>query len=676
MNQTFGQLNQSFKSIWVSNSGAVAEGVELPNLVSEAIGVFPAAQYCKNGVVESLTAPTFKKAKRVVIKQGIVPFSGQDVTFLSRQDKRARSTREFEAKDIVAWKGIKSKNNQQKTQKVILGYDGIDASRSLNAKLDAKPFHVNIILSGEPIKRFFHTNRIVHRLVIDKGLCQSDCECIDTCGKVPCDRIADHIVKAVNNDSLFAQIGGKMVSVPLKQFVKASKISKCTTAATATPVVEYQKWAIEICDDGKSTLGALAQAYPNVKIKLEKRIDSISTYTFWKENDETTPADFTLSTHVQPICGTCPTCPTTYTSVPALKVVQVRVAYKATAPTLTGSVASSKVSSTLTGGDVYIIKVPVSQTESAIEAQLTTVVDYEFLGDETQLCVGSNATFEWASCEVCYRTEKAYMIVLPDGTCGATDRLPELTEAYPELVITDYSPEVTGTCLSAYQTTVLSDCLPAEDCGKEVVYNFKAPVSFQGQLWVEKATISNTVSCTPVTPEAEPCCVCGVVFETGVWNKRNDTCKTEGWHNWHPNDIKPVLMTVNVHSFDYSDNPCDETKTMTRVVQNASFDLGTSGWVVQEYERNFLMYENKFWSQNPFVNEATGFSFTAKTHLNYDQYVLTLKNVQFGNTYLAEHQDTIDYVFYVPAGSGKNLERVINSLVLSTGNPDLKAVIL
>jgi hypothetical protein len=105
-------------------------------------------------------------------------------------------------------------------------------------------------------------------------------------------------------------------------------------------------------------------------------------------------------------------------------------------------------------------------------------------------------------------------------------------------------------------------------------------------------------------------------------------------------------------------------------------DMGTSGEVVQEYERNFLLYENKYWSSNPYVNDIDGFVMTAKAHLLYDQYTLRLKRRQYGNSYMLKDQGAVDYIFYVPTGEGKDLEGLINELVLSAGNPDLTAVYL
>lgn len=771
MNGIFGQLEQSFKAVWVSNSGAVGRGITMDQLAPEQIAIFPADVYCSVDDLTSLQTPNFKTNKRLIMKQGIAPFAGQSNVFLSRKDKRARSSFEFEASDILGWSGVKGSVGA-KPEVVAIGYDGIDATKSLSAILDAKPLYVNIRLSGEPIKRFFHRNFVDHRFVIDKGLCKGDCECYDACGKVNCDLIADAIIKQVSTQELFVEAAnGTKFRAPLRQFIKASKLKKCTTSLPALPLTEKKKYTISICDDGKSTLGRLAAAYPALKIVKESRVDSITTYATWIDytpavnevstitvtagstttegtitvsvngtayttatiasgsnqnavalaiktaigsaatvtgavvtitgvgadvdtsvttnptgltvtaatttqgvNATAAPADFTLTKHVQPICDTCPTCTGDYTEVPGLKVVQVRVACGADAPTIAGSISTDLISSTLSGGDVYLIKVPLTTTDEAIQATFVGCLEGSIIGTESKQCVGENVTFSWTTCESCYSTTKKYMIVLPDTNCAKGEsRLAELQAAYPHLVISDLAE---GSCMHSYETTVTSvNCLPLEECDREMAeFKFKAPAGYEGYQWVDFKTPVTTPDCTIPEAEAQPCCACGVTFETAFWDQKTDEC-TFGWTHWHPNNKKPVRIQANIHDVDWSGNPCDQYPTYSTIIQKLSMDLGTSGELVQEYERsNTLAYENKFWVSNPYVNDATGFQVTAKASEIYDQYTLRLKTRQFGESNAFSNQGAMDYVFYVPTGQGKDLEDFINELVLSAGNPSLKAV--
>lgn len=671
------QLQQSFKSVWVSNSGAVALGVTEDKLAPEQIGVFPADEYCGDGVVTSLTTPTFKTNKRLIIKQGIHPFIGQVNTFLSRQDSRPRETIEFEASDVVGWSGLKS-DPVSYSEKVAIGYDGLDASRSLPGKLDAKPLHVNLRLSGEPIKRFFHRNFVEHRFVIDKGLCVGDCECYDSCGNVYAPNVADKIVELVEKQDLFVVgTNGTMYRTPLRQFIKANKIVKCANDVVITPPVltEYKKISIVVPDDGYSTIADLAVANPTLKIQRESRTGIYTTYSAWVPVATALPSDFTITNHIQPLCDTCTACNDTYTKVNGAKVLQVKKAYGATVPAITGQISRTKISSSIDNGDIYIIVVPTATSGTTIATDLGAAVEYSEVANYSAICVGSSKTFTWFECGSCFKTTKKYMLTLPDTNCDKGEsRLTELQGAYSNLTVADLAE---GSCIHSYETTVTSDnCLTEAECDTEIgTFNFTAPASYEGFFWEDYKEPVTDVTCDVPAAETLPCCIAGVIFETASWDTTTDEC-TFGWSNWHPNTKKPVRLQVNIHSLDYSNNPCDETTAYSTILQKLKLAVGTSGEYVQELERRNLIYEGKTWVPNPFVNSVNGFHITAKAHLYYDQYVLRLKTKQFGDTYLLPGQNVIDYVFYFPAGEGKDFETMINSLVLNAGNPELKAVYL
>lgn len=776
MNSFIGQLEQAFISPFVSNSGAVSLGAKLSNLEAEQFGVFSASDYSAGEPV-SLASPSFKTNKRLVIKTGVPFSSGQLNPALSRHTKKAKATIEFEADDIISWVGQKADTSQAKTQKIAIGYDGVDASRTLNGLLDVKPLHVNLILQGEPIKRFFGKNRVVHRLVIDKGLCPSDCTAVDTCGNVPCDVIADAIVKQVNETNLFSEVGGKMVQVPLNKFITASKIKKCTEDALAPVLTEYKKYQIEIQDDGVSTISKLAEAYPSVKITRDSHLDGYSVYSFWQPALTAAPADFSMSRFTYPICDTCPTCPVESTVVEGVKIVQVKVPFGETLPTITGVISSAKLGSSIDQGDTYLVKVATTTSDTTIGSQLAGVSEYSIIGTEGKQCLVDTVTKSWSTCETCNKTVKQFRITLPDKECGLGDRLADLQAAYPDLTINlqtqtsitkkssvitltgtsgtatvtigglaktatfatsltvtrnnfitanaaayaavgititasgtagilavgsttlatptvvNATTDLAGTattpafitnevvrseCAASYVTEITSDCVAPQDCGLEERYSFGKPSGYMGYQWEDYKAITNYPVCdTPEAP-AEPCCSCGVVFETAVWNKTFTDCTTVGYTNWHPNEVKPVLLQVNIHSLDYSNNPCDETKHYSTVLQRLSFNLGTSGEYVQEAEMSALRsYEGKKWSNNPFVNEVNGFQPIAKRHLLYDVYTLRLKHRGDDvDKYILKGQQYTDYKFFIAQGQGKAFETLINKLVLSTGRAELQAVVL
>lgn len=235
---------------------------------------------------------------------------------------------------------------------------------------------------------------------------------------------------------------------------------------------------------------------------------------------------------------------------------------------------------------------------------------------------------------------------------------------------------VRGECSGNYLMTFTSDCIAPEDCDRLEQYTFPTPIPFEGKAWKEFTTSTQDIAtCSdPVVSPCKACCVAGVAFETAVFTSDYRE-STYGWFNWQPQDVLPVEVVVSIQHMDYTGNLCDETPSYMTVLRETQLEKGTSGVLVQEYERASLGYQNLYWNPNPFVNDAFGFQPIAKQHLLYDSYYLTIKKDHRSyNSYILADQNQITYVFYVPTGTGASLENLINGLVLSTGNPKLKAV--
>ena len=676
MSARFGQLHQNFQNVWVTNSGAVAGAVKLRDLSPEQVGIFPADEYC-SGESVSVVTPSFKKNKRFVIAQGIAPFEGQQYPYSTRQFDVPRQSVQFTKDEIVSWKGLKAKRGAA-TQAIAIGYDGLNANKSMTANLDTKPVTIRVILSGEPIRKFFgaRDGKIMREYTIDKGLCVGDCNCVDTCGKVPCQTIADGFINAIEKD--------KWNGVAISEFMRLSKIQKCENAPAEITKKEYKEYTVSVCDDGSSTLGYIANQ-TGLSVKMTNRVDSVSTYSVWLPTADPAPSDVTITGSVAPNCKTCPT---GYTSVSEAHVYDIKVNKGVSVPALPGQLSVTKLGSD-GKTDSYVALLALTWNDDAddgttpevavdtdaVDALLEPVAtSYTYLGTKSQICVSDTTqTLEFEeSGEKLYSTTKEYMITLGDTVCGDS-RLVDLQKAYPELTITEEA--TAANCMHAFKTSTESDLVSLEDCGKIERYTFTPPVDFEAIQWYDYAAVQADPNCEDPAEAAPECCACGVVIEGVVFKKFYKEC-TYGWYDWHPNDVLPVNIQVTAHSHDYTNNLCDESKDYVTVLRQASLNRGTSGEVVQEYERDNLLYENKRWNPNPWVNELNGFQISAKPHLMYDTYVLTLKRRGYDNNYILEDQSYVDYVFYVKENEGKQLETLINSLVLSTGREDLNAVVL
>jgi hypothetical protein len=475
---------------------------------------------------------------------------------------------------------------------------------------------------------------------------------------------------------------GQFVNRPITDFIDVKSITKCTgaVAPVAPTLTEYSKYSISICDDGATNLSKIAAAYPTVKVFQDGRKEGVTTYSFWQLTSAAAPANFTLSTHVQPICDTCPTCPDTYTKVPAVKTVQVRVECGAAAPVVPTATSTVKVSGSLDGGDSYLVTLPAATTDAVIEAALTGCVEFEILGEVAAQCVGGTVSFPWKACEECNKISKDYMIILSDKDCPAGDHLAELQAAYPNQVVT---LDQTGSCVHSYKTSVLSSCVEdtagtcITDVKVGVEYSFTPPTPFKGKQWEEATTIAINPDCAVPAVAATDCCACGIIVEGKAFMRDTLLPCDPAILPYDPNQVLGVKVHATVYSYDYTGNACDMSKEYVTVLQDEKLPQGTPGSLVINYEKARLAYENKHYMGNIHIDAANRFNLVTKVDEWYDHYRLVLKgknghNENRGMTGV----DDIAYNFFFLEGTGKAFEAKMNALILSTGRPDLSAVVL
>jgi hypothetical protein len=674
MNAMTGQKQQDFASIWVTNSGATSGAVQLNQLSPEQIGVFPADDYTPGHYVGT-PDPSFKKNKRFFLAQGIQNFEGQSYPNSTRKHDFPRKSQEFQASDIVKWEGLKAKRGAT-TGVVAIGYDGINSQKTINSKYDTKPVIIRIILEGEPIKKFFNAKdgRLVREYSIDKGLCAGDCACVDTCGKVPAQTIADGLIQAIKQD--------KFNNQAISNFIRVSKIQKCASDLSVTPNKIYKKYTTTVSDDGTSTIGFLGGAGD---VQVDKREGIDTTYSVWLISTASAPSSVTLTGSVIPDCETCPT---GYTSVPEAHVYDIKAPVGTTIPTLPGINSMTKVGTDGTtdswvallnlqwnddadDGTTPEVDVVLADVDALLEPVATT---YTYLGKRAEICTSdSSTTIAWADSGVTKQSiTKDIGITLGDTVCG-NSRLTELQGAYPALTITQDAED--GSCVHVYKSTFESDLVDPETCDRYEDYTFNELEDFDGIKWYDWAAVVTAASCEDPAAVDPVCCAAGVVIEGAVFNSFYKDC-TFGWYNWHPNDALPIKVQVTAHSQDWSNNICDEGAEFVTVLRQPKINRGTSGAVVQEYERKNLAYEDKFWQANPYANDINGFQVNAKPFFMYDHYSLTLRRKGHDVSYGINEQNLMTYHFYVKENEGKKLELLINKLIGSSGREDLKAVVL
>lgn len=325
-----------------------------------------------------------------------------------------------------------------------------------------------------------------------------------------------------------------------------------------------------------------------------------------------------------------------------------------TAPTVTSKFVS------LNDG-VAIVTISVPATTNGLTAIASDT--FEANGNAEAICTPpAGSTVAWVAGITRKVAPKSWSLTLADTVCGAT-RLPELQQAYPDLVVSEEG--TTGLCSRVYITTTYSEPVEDDTCSPSE-YGFKQPDNFLfNTFWkpyVAGSILANP-DCDPEDPETV-CCAVGLKFEAAAYSFTIPGC-SYGYYSYDVSDVDPVYIDLSMHSHDWNGDICETDFVVTKL-RGAEFATG-SGKFIQEFERDTLMDDGIVWSTNNARNDAYGFYLGAKQEQWYDTYTLTVAIPQSYHHIIGESTVTrqIAYTFAFPVGSGKAFESLINTYVLS-----------
>lgn len=664
---TQGSLFQGHYRGVVSNTGSVA-GANLSGrqLAEQQIGIFNVKGI---GDPKTVATPNYALHPTIKIGYGNSNYDAQ-IQLGTFADLSKWYTGLIDGKDIISWEGTKAKRLPEggtRGEIWAFGYDGVDASKSLEAALDWSQIFVRVHLEGAPIRKAFGQHRKMREYVLDKGCIPESC----TDRKVAAELLADRFLELYNKDQEYKKY--------FKDFAKAYKV-KITNPSTPAPSVSCNLYEVTVpCDEGDgAALGRIQSQYAGYQVVRTKREGISSTYQMWRTVAQGAPSAVSLSNVLVTNCADA--CPSGFTKVNKANVYQVQVNTGVTVPAVTGEISRTKISSQ-PEREVYLITTATTTSLATVVTDVTATGApiVTFAGVSQSICNQTTpTTYAWSVVQTAVRGSKQWKLTLADENCNGSysDRLAELQAAYPYLTIS-VATNGAGDCATVYTTTTLSDCTTLE-CGETALFDVKPPVPFERHIvWEPYSEPVPSPDCTEPTPATEVCMAVGIKFETNSFRK--DTSEYNyAYYQWDKSDDDPVKMYITIHSHDYTKQLCDVTTSFpVTKLQSAEFERG-QGAQVRELERWYKHYDLRDWDNDPNTRELYGLTAVAQAHKYYDEYVLTVKQpVNAGGISGAtSDSDKILYKFHIEEGKGKAFEAAMNAYIASINNPKLKPVIL
>lgn len=631
-------LYQSFSQVFVTNSPALlAEGKTVDSLAVGQIGLLDGKTY------KAVTAPTYAKNKALYAVWGTPDLFAGDFSGVPNENEYSKLIKGKLIKKVRA-----KKAQRGQTPVYTIGWSGDVSDTDTLFADQGQSKSLFIKLSGTIIDRLYSKQGIIKEFVTDTP-CTTDCT--EACTPADCKAIALDLVEQINNDKDF------------KKFIRAKAIIDCESQPQVVTDTCYV-YTLTVCDTGDAAaLGVVQSQFPNVTVTVSGRVGSLTTYQVITNIPPAAvpaapapqgnkavlgfPGNF-VSTPI--FVPDCPTCPDGYSYQEPANVFQVTTpewAGVGDVESALGDYINVTLLSSNPSQNVFIVTTPTSTpTQDTISDLSNAAFIGTVIGIESALCVGESTETPWIEAGTLEKQAKTYRLTIADSICGV-NRLADLQAAYPELEISIV--DASGSCVHTYETSVFSNCYEVGCAIETIVFN--KPAIFEGAEWVEYAGT-----------EVASNCKCGIQLETAFFNVRTNECTFDYFP--YENDI--VHIQASNLNPDFNASPC-EGEWAFKQIRQVKFPQG-HGAYVQHLEKESKQYDQRYRSFDPVVREVQGYSLQADPNKFYDQYV-----IEFDTKFLTSggwsesYTQSIHLNFFVPEGTGNELETALNSYVSSAG---------
>lgn len=625
-------LNQNFHQVLVASTGNLPTTGTTVNLAYGQIGIFDAETY------QATTTPSYLVNKGLIFAQGVKDVSGfpKGAGIPNETEK----TKTVLGKKILSWRGKKGQLGQ--TMKVAIGYDGVDTTKTIEAKPgDIKYLYLR--LTGKPVEDLYPGGVIKYY--------QYNEPCIDGCTDNGCTSInpvivAEALRKQIHDDFLIA-------NNPMKDWIKVSTLTNCTTPPPGVTTVTFDMFTLTLQDDGSDySLGLVQAQYPQQVTRIQRTgITSVYSITV---ADGATPAAFTNAGAAA--IPDCTTCPAGFTLQAELKVFQVNQPAATAAPSgLPGQQGAAVLVANNYGFKVYEVFVSLATADATFLAAVAAINGAAglYIGNRQAVCtLTTPTTTAWVAAGSCTKAQKTYKLSLRDSECG-TSWLPDMEALYEPIYGDGSVTEVEDN--ATYCTRLYNLVITAEDCLEagctDLTWEYADPIPFQGVDWEPVIATDNGDGC-----------VAGLLFESALVKRGENKC----FYDIFPYEVDGIHIQVSQHNPDWHGSPCEDDWPVT-VLQNFQYPAGNGRYVARQEEKS-RRYHLKYFPDAYHIPERYAEEADLVTDLNqiYDQYELIFEFTYSVLGWSEKYTDTYQISFFFPTGTGTAFQTAMNTYLAST----------
>lgn len=629
------------------------------------------------GVVDMEAAPTNRGQvvtdtftglvdRKFELRLGVAP-----LTPSRSQSDKAESTPAFKLSEITGLRVDAPTQRGIKPDHFIVGYDGIHPESAIVLN-NGDNETIDVGIEGEAIGLLGYAGA--------KAVVKLYLEAPNT-GSFTNQEIVENAVETFNRMTL---VGG----VPITTYVEATPTNSLSTTLTGT---SYTYYNLVIPDNGDySSLGRVQAQYPTLEVQRTEHIGGVSTYTILAPTP-TVIADYVVEGGA--ILAECDECPAGYTLDGDLCISDTELTYEWAA----GDVCFAQAQTyTITLGDdecgenrlaelqaaypdltIAIATAPTSNSSRTITITGTSGTANINIGGTNYLA--TYATSPTVTATNFMTTHQAAIQTATGGTLtrtGAVITLTDATTGFPAITATNATGDlsatlgtvtvvnanVTGGCMTSYQTTVLTNIV-CEDCSPlyNGLFTSEAPAPFDMIDWVKAPKVY------------DPNALMGISFKT----KPTIVSGDENFRDQLPFIASYVKLTVAggypgeiVENYNEGRNGRFAVKMVNRGSEPENLGGSFYDW---EDRSNIHFLGRTRLEGNNYGKWALGQESHLKPNVNYVDYVLSVRMVRFAQSFSGEKVENFNFHILAEVGRHQDVEDVLNAMATEAGIPTVQA---